>query len=117
MKANIRQITLVVLAVGIVGNLVFYRQIAQENADAALRRAQMNAKANAPAIRYSHVDDRGVTQHTLCSGGGWCVTDRVPPEDFTQASSQKRSGTMPVIDGALMQQLIEAQRGKGVAND
>jgi hypothetical protein len=77
----------------------------------------MNAKANAPAIRYSHVDDKGVTQHTLCSGGGWCVTDRVPPEDFTQASSQKQPSAVPVIDVAFMQQLIDAQRGKGVAND
>lgn len=101
--------TVVVLVVGVIGNLVFFRQIAQEDANAAMRLAEINAKANAPAKRYSFVDSDGITRHTLCSGGGWCVTDRVPPDDFTKAASVNKSSGIPVIDVAFIAQVLEAQ--------
>lgn len=93
--------TFVVLSSGIVGNLVFYKLSSKEDEDASMKLAQLNTKASARARLFSHVDDEGVTQHTLCSSGGWCVTDRVPPEDFSQAASKKRPGAgIPLIDAA-----------------
>lgn len=90
----------VALAIVGVGGLSYAWRVASEHETVVAREAAINALQ---PTRSTRVDENGVTRYTLCSGGGWCVTDRVPPIDWnTPENKAARSTIGPVIDVAAI---------------
>ena len=85
-----------VVAVG--AGLMFQRQVALDHVAALGRMAEISAMAKRPATRSTYFDAEGVAQHTLCTGSGWCITDRVPPEAPEKWASKSAGGGVAVVN-------------------
>jgi hypothetical protein len=81
------------LAIVAVGGIALSTSVKREHQEKLAQIAVINAT---PSVRYSILDEEGRAKHTLCSGGGWCVTDSVPPEEV--GALARRGVAISVID-------------------
>jgi hypothetical protein len=96
LNAGLGVAAVAIALLGVGSGLVNNYRVTADHATVLARVAEIN---NQPATRSARIDEHGATQHTLCSGGGLCVTDRVPPLDWNAPEQRaKQSGIGALID-------------------
>ena len=93
----------------ILGATAWANHISQsEHAEVLQRIAEINAL---PETRYVTLAENGEQRYTLCSGGGWCVTDGIPPKSNTANLKENNQAIgKGVIDSAAILQAVNASR-------
>jgi len=120
LTASLSLATVALLAVGVGGGLIYQHRVSAEHAAVLSRQAESDSR---PATRSVRVDENGIERHTLCSGGGWCVTDRVPPVDWSspeQKVVRKAKGldhSMPTIDVTAVCRSVAAVRPEDLSDE
>ncbi|RZI60589.1 MAG: hypothetical protein EOP14_00495 [Pseudomonas sp.] len=79
----------------------------QEDARAAQTWSEINARAARPATRHTSVNADGISEFTLCTGSGWCTTDRVPPDEPTVLQQSNKGSALSVFDEAAVREQLK----------